>query len=107
MKARRELGELELLLLAVIAREPVHGYGIIARLRELSGGVLDFPEGHVYPTLHKLEEREAIASQWIVANGRRRKVYLLTAKGTELLDAERRSWEAFSNAVNQALAWSP
>lgn len=106
MGTRRELGQLELLLLAVIAREPAHGYGIIARLRELTGGVLDFPEGHVYPALHKLEERHAIASRWIVANGRRRKVYLLTSEGSELLDAERQQWEAFSNAVRRTLAWS-
>ena len=107
MNARREIGQLELLLLAVIARGPAHGYGIIARLKELSGGVLDFPEGHVYPTLHKLEGRQAIASQWTVANGRRRKVYRLTSQGSELLDAERQNWEAFSNAVRQTRAWSP
>ena len=107
MSSRREIGQLDLLLLAVIAREPVHGYGIIARLRELTGGILDFPEGQVYPALHKLEERHAIASEWIVADGRRRKIYLLTPRGSELLDSERQNWQAFSNAVRQMLAWSP
>jgi DNA-binding PadR family transcriptional regulator len=89
MRELRDIGQLELLLLAVVAREPLHGYGIIARLREMSGGVLGFPEGHVYPALHKLEERQAIGSHWTVVSGRRRKVYVLTDSGVELLERER------------------
>jgi DNA-binding PadR family transcriptional regulator len=72
----------------------------------MSGGVLDFPEGHVYPALHKLEERQAIGSHWTVVSGRRRKVYVLTDSGVELLERERQIWEAVSNAMRHALGWS-
>lgn len=106
MSTQREIRQLDLLLLAVIAREPLHGYAIIARLREISGGVLEFPEGHVYPALHKLENRGAIGSDWQVENGRRRKVYALTASGTQLLEKERHAWEAVSRAMRRALGWS-
>ncbi len=105
MFGRRDIGQLELLLLAVIAREPLYGYAIIGRLRELSAGVLDLPEGNVYPALHKLEKRHAITSHWTLAKGRRRKVYTLTESGAQLLEEQRRTWEAVSNAVRRALAW--
>jgi DNA-binding PadR family transcriptional regulator len=106
MSDRRELGDLELLLLAVVAREQSHGYAVITQLRRLSGGVLDFPEGNAYPALHKLEKRGAIASRWTVVNGRRRKIYRATEHGLELLGAERQSWEAATNAIRQTLEWS-
>lgn len=104
MFGRRDLAQLELLLLAVIAKEPLYGYAIIGRVREVSAGVLDLQEGNVYPALHKLEQRHAISSHWMEAKGRRRKVYTLTESGARLLEEERRSWEAVSCAIRRALA---
>jgi DNA-binding PadR family transcriptional regulator len=75
-------GHLDLLLLAVLAETgPVHGYALIAALRERSGGAFDMPEGTVYPALHRMERDGLIASQWENASPRRRRVYALTPDG--------------------------
>jgi PadR family transcriptional regulator PadR len=75
-------GHLDLLLLAVLAETgPVHGYALIAALRERSSGAFDMPEGTVYPALHRMERDGFIASQWENASPRRRRVYALTPAG--------------------------
>ncbi|MGH3144020.1 MAG: PadR family transcriptional regulator, partial [Gaiellales bacterium] len=78
-------GHVDGLILAVLADGPRHGYAVIEELRRRSDGVLDFPEGTIYPALYKLEAASAVASSWTVADGRRRRVYRLTAAGRRQL----------------------
>ena len=92
-------GSLDLLVLAVLARGPGHGYAIIEALRERSGGAFDLAEGTVYPALHRLEAAGLLASRWSEAARRRRRVYRLTRRGRAALRRERKDWHAFSRAV--------
>ena len=92
-------GHLDLLLLAILEREPMHGYAVIEELRERSGGAFDLPEGTVYPALHRLERQALISSKWSTGAGRRRRVYRLTARGRRQLAAAQLEWRSFSRAV--------
>jgi PadR family transcriptional regulator PadR len=96
-------GHLDLLLLAVLQPRPAHGYVIIEALRQRSGGAFDLPEGTVYPALHRLERAGLLASSWSTASGRRRRVYELTARGREVLDAHQQEWRRFSQGVEAVL----
>lgn len=96
-------GHLDGLVLAVVAEEPAHGYAILERLRERSGGAFDLPEGTIYPALHRLEEAGLLASSWAPGATRRRRVYSLTTKGRRALGARREEWRSFSRAVEAVL----
>ena len=100
-------GHLDLVLLGVLAREPGHGYAIISAIREQSGGVLDLPEGSVYPALHRLEDIGWVASEWKPVAGRRRREYSLTASGEEALASERREWSRLREAIAAVLTAGP
>ena len=93
-------GHLDLLLLAVLEKGPVHGYAIIDSLRARSGGTFDLPEGTVYPALHRLEKDGLLSSHWSEETGRRRRVYQLTPKGLESLARRQSEWRQFSQAVD-------
>jgi len=99
-------GRLDALLLAVLARSPAHGYAVIERLRERSGGAFDLPEGTIYPALHRLEAAGLLRSRWDERAPRRRRVYSLTARGRRRLEREKREWGAFTRAVNLVLEGS-
>lgn len=100
----RELhGHLDLLVLAVLADGPAHGYAVIEELRRRSEGTFDLPEGTVYPSLHRLEESGLLASGWETAGGRRRRVYRLTRRGRGRLQRGRSDWVAFSGAVTSVV----
>jgi PadR family transcriptional regulator, regulatory protein PadR len=103
MMTEKLKGNLDMLLLAVLAAGPGHGYSIITRLRERSDGAFDLPEGTVYPALHRLESAGLLDSAWEVVAGRRRRLYRLTAAGQESLTAEARQWRSFSGSVAQVL----
>jgi PadR family transcriptional regulator, regulatory protein PadR len=103
MMAEKLKGNLDMLLLAVLASGPGHGYSIITRLRERSAGAFDLPEGTVYPALHRLERAGLLDSAWEVVSGRRRRMYRLTAAGEESLAAQARQWNSFSGSVAQVL----
>jgi PadR family transcriptional regulator, regulatory protein PadR len=90
-------------VLAALCDEPAHGYGILARLREMSGGAFDLPEGTIYPALHRLQRHGLLESAWESAGGRRRRVYRLTARGHEALAGRRRAWEQFAGGVTRTL----
>jgi PadR family transcriptional regulator, regulatory protein PadR len=92
-------GHLELLLLAAIQPGPAHGYAIAETLRARSKGAFDLPEGTLYPALHRLEHAGLLASRWSEVNGRRRRVYQLTAKGQKSLASRHGEWQDFSRAV--------
>jgi len=103
MKSEKLKGNLDMLLLAVLAAGPGHGYAIITRLRDRSEGAFDLPEGTVYPALHRLETAGLLDSTWEVVAGRRRRLYRLTAAGQESLPAQARQWRSFSGSVAQVL----
>ena len=103
MEAEQLKGHLDGLVLAVIAKEPKHGYAVIEALKTRSQGQLDLPEGTVYPALHRLERSGLLTSDWS-DTGRRRRVYRLTSKGKRELGIRRRRWREFASTVEAVLA---
>jgi PadR family transcriptional regulator len=93
-------GHLDLLLLAVLAAAPAHGYAVILSLRERSGGTFDLPEGTIYPALHRLERQGLLRGRWSEDSARRKRVYQLTPKGEQALLKRRQDWRQFAKAVN-------
>jgi DNA-binding PadR family transcriptional regulator len=104
MKPETLKGHLDGLLLAVVAKEPAHGYAILERLRDESRGAFDLPEGTIYPALHRLEDAGLLKSSWAPGSTRRRRVYRLTARGRRALGSARGEWRTFSDAVEAVLA---
>jgi PadR family transcriptional regulator, regulatory protein PadR len=97
-------GTLDLLILKTLLLGPLHGWGIAKRIENLSDDVLSIGQGSLYPALYRLEDRGLIASEWGVSGeGRRAKLYRLTAAGKKTFAAERASWQLFSGAVEQIL----
>jgi transcriptional regulator len=93
-------GTLDLLILKALQLEPLHGWGISKRIRQLSHDALQVNQGSLYPALYRLEDQRLIAAAWGVSpEGRRAKFYRLTARGRKRLEAERASWRAFTAAV--------
>ncbi len=107
MKGQTLKGHLDLLVLAVLATGPCHGYGVIEGLRVRSGDALDLPEGTVYPVLHRLENAGLLASEWSTECGRRRRTYRLSESGRAALNEERSAWEGFTAAVGSVLKGVP
>jgi PadR family transcriptional regulator PadR len=100
-------GTLDLLILQVVAVEPLHGYAVTQRLEQVSRGVVQVPEGSLYPALHRLENRGLLAADWkITETGREAKFYRLTRKGRKQLEAEAASWLRLTEAVGLILAMS-
>jgi PadR family transcriptional regulator, regulatory protein PadR len=106
MNHERARGHLDLLLLAVLASRPAHGYAVIAALRQRSAGEFDLPEGTVYPALHRLERTGLLTSAWADGSGRRRREYQITMPGRTALAARRREWYGFANAVRLVVGWA-
>lgn len=96
-------GHLEGLLLAVLVEEPGHGYALSQRLASRSGGDLTVPEGSLYPALQRLERLGLVTSTWATADGRRRRIYSLTAGGRRHAEASARDWRTFATAVDRVL----
>jgi PadR family transcriptional regulator PadR len=93
-------GTLDLLILKVIARGPVHGYAIAQRLEQVSRGVVQVPEGSLYPALHRLENRGLLAADWKeTETGREAKFYRLTRKGSKQLKTEAADWQRLIDAI--------
>jgi PadR family transcriptional regulator, regulatory protein PadR len=97
-------GTLDLLLLKILALEPLHGWAISQRLRAVSGEVLQVSDGSLYPALHKLEHSGWIKSEWkATENNRRAKFYSLTRLGRSQLKKESESWERLSSAISHII----
>ena len=93
-------GTLDLLILKVIALEPMHGWAIAQRIRLMSGEVLQVGQSALYPSLHKLEQNGWISSKWATSeNNRRAKYYTLTKAGRKALDQEAAQWERLAAAI--------
>ena len=104
--ARTDLlqGTLELLILNTLAREAMHGYGIVQRIQEAAEDLLKVEDGSLYPALYRMEERGWIKSEWGVSeHNRRARFYKLTRKGQRQLEAERANWNRISKAVTKIL----
>src|SRR5499425_2518874 len=94
-------GTLDLLLLKILALEPLHGWAISLRLRSMSGDVLQVSEGSLYPALHKLEQEGWIRAEWkTTENNRKAKFYSLTRLGRRQLESETESWQRLSSAIS-------
>lgn len=94
-------GTLDLLILRVVALEPMHGWAIAQRIRQMSSDQLRVGQSALYPALHKLEQQGWIESEWSASeNNRRAKYYTLTAAGRKALKAETAQWERLSAAIS-------
>ena len=93
-------GTLDLLLLKILALEPMNGHAISVRLKQVSGNVLQVSDGSLYPALHKLENEGWVKAEWkSTENNRRAKFYALTRAGRRQLENETASWDRLSAAI--------
>lgn len=98
-------GTLDLLILKTLSTGAMHGYGIAARIHQLSDEVLRAEEGSLYPALYRLEQRRLIASKWkTTVNKKEAKFYSLTSKGRQEMQVEVDHWTRLSSAVGRLLA---
>lgn len=101
------LGTLDLLILKILALQPLHGWAISLRLRSLSGDVLQVSEGSLYPALHKLEQEGWIEAEWkLTENNRKAKFYSPTRLGRRQLETETANWNRLSSAISQIVQLS-
>ena len=96
-------GHLDGLLLAVLVGSPGHGYALSQRLAAKSGGELAVPEGSLYPALQRLERLGLVTSRWATVEGRKRRVYSLSASGRHQAASSAREWRDFSAGVDRVL----
>ena len=97
-------GTLDLLLLKILALEPLHGWAIGQRLRQVSGNVLQVSDGSLYPALHKLENEGWVKAEWkATENNRRAKFYALTRAGRRQLENETAGWDRLSAAISKVV----
>ena len=100
-------GTLDLLLLKILALQPMNGWAISLRLKQLSGDVLQVSDGSLYPALHKLEQEGWITAEWKqTENNRRAKIYSLTRLGRKQLESEAANWQRLSSAISQVIQLS-
>jgi len=97
-------GTLDVLILKIVALEPIHGYGIAQRIRQISNAVLQVQQGSLYPALHRLEKRGWLRAAWGEAEtGREAKFYSLTKMGRKQLEVQTANWDRLSDAVTMIL----
>jgi PadR family transcriptional regulator PadR len=114
MQARQEKGidllqgTLDLLILKAVSLGPLHGYGVLLRIQQISGEELVIQQGSLYPALYRLEHQGVIASEWGESeNNRRAKYYCLTTIGRERLGEETRKWERMAGIIGTILSATP
>ena len=101
-------GTLDMLILKAVSLAPLHGYGVLLRLRQISGGALDIPQGSLYPALYRLEHQGLIEAEWGRSdNFRRAKFYTITTAGRKRLRAETAGWNTLATAIGAALNTKP
>jgi PadR family transcriptional regulator, regulatory protein PadR len=97
-------GTLELMILTILAREPLHGYGIAQRLAALSGDSFQVNPGSLFPSLYRLEQDGKLKAEWAASeNNRKAKYYRLTAAGRRQLEEHRQRWDRVTFAVKSVL----
>jgi len=101
-------GTLDMLILKAVSLGPLHGYGILLRIQQISKDALQIPQGSLYPALYRLEHRGWIAAEWGESeNKRKAKYYSLTAAGRKQLKSERQEWKRLAGAIADVLAAEP
>ena len=101
-------GTLDLLILKAVSLDRLHGYGVLLRIRQISGEALDVPQGSLYPALYRLEHRGLIESEWGESENRRRaKYYRLTRAGRRRFEEDAAGWERLAAAMQAALSARP
>src|SRR6188474_1145593 len=97
-------GTLDMLILKAVSLKPLHGYGILLRIQQISGEALSVPQGSLYPALYRLEHQGLIAAEWGESeNKRKAKYYTVTAAGRRRLREEAASWKRLAVAIASAL----
>src|SRR5688572_8507997 len=97
-------GTLDMLILKAVSLRPLHGYGVLLRIRQISNNKLDFPQGSLYPALYRLEHQDLIVSEWGESeNNRKARFYKLTPAGRKRLREESASWDRLSSAISAAM----
>ena len=100
-------GTLEMLVLKTLSLEPMHGWGLSLRLRQISGEVFDVNQGSLYPALQRMLRRGWIRSEWRASeNNRRARYYELTREGRRQLEAQMAEWDRSSRAINRVLRFA-
>ena len=110
MPTRADLlpGTLDLLILKAVSLGPLHGYAVLLRIEQMTGGALVVEQGALYPALFRLEHRGLLDTEWGVSdNNRRAKYYRLTAAGRKQLKTERDGWNRLATAMQAALGTRP
>jgi len=101
-------GTLDLLILKAVSLGPLHGYGVLLRIQQISGEELVIQQGSLYPALYRLEHQGAIASEWGESeNNRRAKYYRLTTAGRKRLDSETEKWNRMAGIIAGILRTTP
>jgi PadR family transcriptional regulator PadR len=101
-------GTLDMLILKAVSLGPLHGYGILLRIQQVSKDALQVPQGSLYPALYRLEHRGWIAAEWGESeNKRKAKYYRLTGAGRKQLKSERQEWKRLAAAIGDVLAAEP
>jgi transcriptional regulator len=101
-------GTLDMLILKAVSLKPLHGYGVLLRIRQISGDALEVPQGSLYPALYRLEHQKLIASEWGQSdNNRKAKFYTLTEAGRLRLQEETADWKRLASAIAAALNTVP
>jgi len=97
-------GTLDMLILKAVSLKPLHGYGVLLRIGQISGDALEIPQGSLYPALYRLEHQDLIAAEWGQSdNNRKAKFYTLTAAGRKRLKEETAGWNRLASAIAAAL----
>src|SRR5262245_4783108 len=98
-------GTLDMLILKAVSLKPLHGYGVLLRIKQISKDALDIPQGSLYPALYRLEHQGLISSDWGESeNNRKAKFYKLTAAGRKRLRDETASWNRLVSAIGSAMS---
>ncbi len=100
-------GSTEILILNMLLDHPMYGYEISQQLEQRSGGYFAIKEGLLYPTLHRMEQKGWLKTEWLSINGRRRKYYALTSTGRIVLDKQAAEWKTFLDELNALLSSHP
>ena len=101
-------GTLDMLILKAVSLGPLHGYGVLLRIQQISGEQLEIQQGSLYPALYRLEHQGAIASEWGESeNNRKAKYYRLTTAGKARLRSESDKWDRMSSVINGILQATP
>ena len=101
-------GTLDMLILKAVSLKPLHGYGVLLRIQQISGEGLSVPQGSLYPALYRLEHQGLIAAEWGESeNKRKAKFYTLTATGRRRLKEETAEWNKLASAIGTALSATP